>query len=122
MTNSDRKKLAARRLKSILNRHDVACSRTLEQKISDAGPNNQRIDPHVLTGVRNELVDRGEIIQIEKTGVPWFHLPNTPIETVERRLIQQLKVHRALQVQDLSNRIGQCLEIAVFKALKKQRT
>ena len=33
--------------------HGVATDRTLEQKISDAGPFDQRIDPHVLTDVRS---------------------------------------------------------------------
>jgi hypothetical protein len=28
--------------------HVVACARRLEQKISDAGTSNQRIDPHIL--------------------------------------------------------------------------
>ena len=122
MINFHRKELAARRLKSILSRHDVACNRTLEQKISDAGPNNQRIDPHVLNEVRNDLVARGDIVQINKSGIPWFHLPETPAETVQRRLGLQLEIHQALQARDRSNRIGQCLEISVYKALKEQST
>lgn len=122
MTDSERKELAARRLRSILNRHDVACNRTLEQKISDAGPNNQRIDPHVLNEVRTELVDSKEIVRINKSGMPWFYLPNTPIETVQRRLDLQLETHQALQAGNRPMRIGQCLEIAVFKALMEQST
>jgi hypothetical protein len=41
--------------------HGIATARTLEQKISDGGPFNQRVDPHVLTPVRNRLVDEGKI-------------------------------------------------------------
>ena len=51
-TRADRELLAAKRLRNVLRVHGVATDRTLEQKISDAGPFDQRIDPHVLTDVR----------------------------------------------------------------------
>ena len=47
-TRLEREALACRRLVRVLARHGVANSRTLEQKISDAGPGDQRVDPHVL--------------------------------------------------------------------------
>ena len=42
--------------------------RTLEQKISDAGPNDQRIDPHILTEVRNDLLVRGGSLNSSAAG------------------------------------------------------
>ena len=85
-TRQDRDLLAAKRLRSVLGAHGIATDRTLEQKISDAGPANQRIDPHVLTRVRKALEEQGEVIQrLASGGVPWYHLNTTPADVVERR-------------------------------------
>ena len=40
---------------SVLRAQGVANLRTLEQKIADAGPNPQRVQPHILTPVKNAL-------------------------------------------------------------------
>ncbi len=48
-SRQERLDIARRRLLNILRAHTIALGRTLEQKIADAGPYNQRIDPHVLT-------------------------------------------------------------------------
>lgn len=104
----------------ILGRHGIATARTLEQKISDAGPFNQRIDPHVLTTVRNALVKQGQISQLYEHNAPWFHLASTPDTTVQERLNEQLPVFRALQHGNTGSRVGQCLEIAIYRALQRQ--
>jgi len=106
----------------ILERHGIANARTLEQKISDAGPYNQRIHPHVLTAVRNALVKQGRIVRLQKHNAPWFHLAETPDATVQARLGEQLPVFRALQHGDTGSRVGQCLEIAIYRALLRQNT
>lgn len=118
--SDDRIKLAQKRILSILSRHVIANARTLEQKIADSGPFNQRIDPHVLTGVRNDLVAEGSICRIMEGNAPWFHLPHTPQATVERRLNEQLSVFRRLQHGNTGSRVGQCLEIAIYRALLRQ--
>ena len=118
----NREKLARKRLQSILARHGVANARTLEQKIADAGPSNQRIDPHILTPVRNALVQEGRIKRIERNNAPWFHLANTPVATVEERLQEQLPIFKRLQHGSLGLRMGQCLEIAIYRALCRQDT
>ena len=120
ISRKDREALARKRIQSILARHGVANARTLEQKISDAGPGNQRIDPHILTPVRNALVQEGRVKRVERNNAPWFHLANTPASTVEERLQEQLPIFRGLQHGNLGLRIGQCLEIAIFRALRKQ--
>ena len=116
-----RKELARKRLLSVLGRHVIATARTLEQKISDAGPNDQRIDPHVLTAVRTTLVRQEEISKRKEGGVPWFYLPGENPSTVQARLQEQLPVYEALRRNKLPQRIGQCLEIAIHRALLRQR-
>ena len=122
MTTDERKKLARVRLVKILDRHGIANSRTLEQKISDAGPYNQRIDPHILTPARNTLLKEQRITKIQEENAPWFHLADTSIRTIQKRLAEQLPVFRGLQRGSMGTRVGQCLEIAIFRALLLQDT
>lgn len=98
----------------ILESHGIATARTLEQKISDAGPFNQRIDPHILTPVRNQLVADGILVRTIHTA-PWFHLAATDTAFVTDRLAAQLPTYQA--VNGLSRRMGQPLEVAVYRAL-----
>ena len=118
----DREYLARRRLIRVLARHTVAIARTLEQKISDAGPYDQRIDPHVLTRVRNQLVEEGQIGKLEEGNTPWYYVEGTPEETVVRRQAEQLRIVRAIAADDFGERVGQALEIAIYRALMEQRT
>ena len=122
VTKENRYALAYKRLENILTKYGIANARTLEQKIADAGPSNQRIDPHILTQARRTLVREGRIEQITQNGAPWYYLANTPRQIVERRLEEQLPIFRALQHGDLGLRMGQCLEIAIYKALLRQDT
>ena len=99
--------------------HGVATDRTLEQKISDAGPFDQRIDPHVLTDVRAALVDQGEIIIVRReTGVPWYHLNTTSGREVQRRLDELQPIYARTSEHNFKLRLGQALEIAIFRALQ----
>lgn len=67
-------------------RQVVASARTLEQKISDAGPNNQRIDPHILTTVRNNLIKQDIIKHPFRAGIQWYHLTDVAPEAVAEKL------------------------------------
>src|SRR5688572_1250177 len=96
--------------------------RTLEQKISDAGPFPQRVDPHVLTTARNELRDTGHLLRLVRRNIPWFHLPDTPSKRVSERLDQLGLIHDRASDPRFLLRSGQCLEIAVFRALSSQTT
>jgi len=109
--------LAEKRLLSVLGRHGVATMRILEQKISDAGPNNQRIDPHVLTGVRRNLLERGVVNSKTRLGVPWYSLSDVDADYYAARLDQLGTIHERLDRQQVTMRIGQALEIAVYRAL-----
>ena len=94
--------------------------RTLEQKISDAGPGDQRIDPHILLASRNDLLEEGRIAQLKHRNVKWYYLPETDAQKRESRFGEQEPIHKALSQGDLSLRIGQALEIAVFRLLRTQ--
>jgi hypothetical protein len=98
----------------------VANLRTLEQKISDAGPNPQRIDPHILTDVRRRLEAEGVLLRIPARNTSWFYLASTDNATVQARLTEQLAVHDRLQERGFLMRQGQALEIAVFRSLLEQ--
>lgn len=117
---NDREALARRRIENILGRHGIANMRTLEQKISDAGPGGMRIDPHVLTTALKALLASGRVRKRRKTGCDWFYLPATDPAVVEDRLQAQAPVYRDLGKGDRSKRIGQCLEVMVYRALRQQ--
>ncbi len=110
MQKAERITLARKRLTSILAAHGVATARTLEQKISDAGPNNQRIDPHVLTVVRNAMIEEGEIVRAPQGGVPWFHLGNASPGVTAARLAALLPVYKEFNHGNVSKRVGQLVE------------
>ena len=112
--------LAERRLRNILTTHIVALARTLEQKISDAGPTNQRIDPHILTPARQRLQEAGEVIPIQHAGTVWYYLSNPDPTLLSTRLDEQAHVHTAFCHHATAKRTGQALEIAVFRALASQ--
>ena len=116
----ERRDVARRRIANILRTHGVAVMRTLEQKISDAGPNALRVDPHILTEVRDELLAEGRVVQLTRGGYDWYHLPETNSQTIEDRYGEQEPVYRAIRQSSLSQRVGQALEIAVFRLLRSQ--
>jgi hypothetical protein len=95
----------------------VANSRTLEQKISDAGPNPQRVDPHILSPVRQQLLEDGVIKRLLRGNGNWYHLTDMSPSIVDQRLDRQLPVWNAICQQSTSMRVGQALEIATYRAL-----
>jgi|tagenome__1003787_1003787.scaffolds.fasta_scaffold20975696_2 hypothetical protein len=117
MSRQERDELAAKRLLRILSSLTMANQRTLEQKISDAGPFNQRIDPHVLNDVRKQLLKEGQIGRITKAGAPWYFAGNTPVEKQASRMTELLAAYEPYL--KISPRIGQALEIATYRALRQ---
>lgn len=118
MVLTERQELAARRLQAVIGRHGAAIARTLEQKISDAGPLNQRIDPHILIPVRNTLVKEGSLQRIREHGRDWYALADAAPQWVTDRIAAQFEVLRQTLDNAFVHRIGDTLEIAVFRALK----
>ena len=89
MSREERKEIAKKRLRNILSNHTVALTRTIEQKIADAGPYNQRINPHLITEARNELIEAGDLQAINRKGSAWYALSDTPEDQIEPRLVEQ---------------------------------
>ena len=121
MSREDRVALAKKRITSVLTKHGTAMMRTLEMKISDAGPNNQRLEPHILTVARNEMLESGEIKQINRPSIPWFSLADTPEDRFEARFAAQESVRLLTQKNRLPLRLGQTLEISIYRALQAQQ-
>jgi len=89
----------------------------LEQKISDAEPSDQRVDPHALTPVRKAMQREGQIAIVRRAGIDWYTLPHIHPDLLEMRLTLQSETFIALSQRSLSQRVGQTLEIATYKAL-----
>jgi hypothetical protein len=111
--------LAQKRLISVLRARIIATDRTLEQKISDAGPNNQRIEPLILTQARKGLVEAGRILTLRRGRTPWFYLSDTPEAEVKARLELLEPIYDLTQDGLFKDRLGQSLEIAIQKALQR---
>lgn len=116
----DRLELARKRIVNVLRAQTIANLRTLENKISDAGPTNQRIDPHVLTTARKQLVASGHVASYPpgEEQQQWYYLVGTPEDDVRRRHEQLEPLHRATTVGGFTKRLGQTMEIAISKALQ----
>src|SRR5438105_585021 len=118
MTRADRLAIASRRLRNILRRHVVANARTLENKICDAGPFPQRVEAHLLTEARRELEERREIRFTGERTI-WYYLKDTSPQDIEVRLSLQRSLYTELLKGSFTMRLGQSLEIAVFRALRE---
>lgn len=118
MNRTEWVRLARNRLAKVLYKRKVCTDRTLEQKISDAGPNNQRVEPLILTQARKLMLNLGEIKKIDRGRTPWFHLSITPMNEVEEWLEVLEPIYEQTQEPMFKQRLGQVLEIAVLKALK----
>jgi hypothetical protein len=117
MTRTERLALAQKRLLSVLRTYVLATDRTLEQKISDAGPTNQRIEPGILTRARGLLVANGRVVALQRGRTTWFHLAESEQEAVQNRLAELEPIYLRTQDGNFKRRVGQALEIAVMKAL-----
>ncbi len=115
LTTEERQQLAEKRILSVLQTAVAANQRTLEQKISDGGPFNQRIDPHVLTLVRQRLLKEGVVSVTNRANAPWFYASNTNPAALEARLKTLVPLYKSYL--GLGDRIGQALEIATYRAL-----
>ena len=107
---------AKSRLRDVLSRRVIATVRILEHEISDTG--QEQLEPLILGMARKTLVRDGELNEIVRTNHPsWFHLPDAPAQKVEARLAILAPVHRELSQSNVGHRRGQCLELAIYRAL-----
>jgi hypothetical protein len=87
--------IAERRLRAVLRSNVVATARTLEQKISDAGPGAQCVDPHILTIARKRLMEQGVITRRMdgSSSAPWFHLTAATAVDIAAKLALVKPIH-----------------------------
>jgi hypothetical protein len=74
----ERLQIGINRLLSVLDREEVAGIRTLEMKISDAGPTHMRVEPHILGVAGIELMERGRVTAHthDQTGTHNWYSPS----------------------------------------------
>lgn len=113
--------IGERRIRNILRSHGVATMRMLEQKISDAGPNPQRIDPHLLTQARTNLTGQGILATRVGNRAQWHYLNSSDKEFVERRFADLTAIHAQTENRAFTDRMGDTAEIAVMKAMQRSR-
>ena len=121
LTRTEWRVLASRRIQSILRTHTVANMRTLEQKISDAGPNYQRAEPLILTESLKLLERSGLINRRLIKDTPWFHLATASEADIDERLEILIPIYKATQKGAFKSRLGKSLEISVFNAMTQLR-
>lgn len=93
----ERLSLGMRRILSVLEREEAAAVRTLEMKISDAGPTPQRVEPHILGVAGQELVHRGsvKIHRYPESGTHnWYAPARLPQAAVDKKVGQLLPVYK----------------------------
>ena len=113
----EREGIARKRIVAVLQSQTVANLRTLENKISDAGPNPQRVQPHVLTNVKQALLKEKRLLVIKSANAQWLHLNDADPSKVASRLEQLQSVWAAFTMPAVVRRTGQALEIAIYRAL-----
>lgn len=115
----ERIRIGERRILRVLATYTVSTARTLEQKIADAGPGDQRVEPIYLTEARKRLERSGKVAVTTagRTKTPWYHLSSADPNELSDRLNILVPIHDAVSDNAFTQRIGQALEIAVLKTM-----
>jgi hypothetical protein len=117
LTADERLALARRRILSVLKAQRVCSGRTLENKIADAGPTNMRIDPHVITNALRQAGRDGQVRVMRRQTAHWYTLPSLPEPEINSRLAELEPIQRAFAEGGFVTRVGQALEIAIYRSL-----
>lgn len=116
--------LGMRRIQAVLDRNQVCAIRTLEMKISDAGPADLRVEPHILGVAGSELSTRGFIKAHKhpKTGTHnWFSPARLSQDEVNKKLDELVPAYLESTASKFTASLGDPLEISIFKILKDLR-
>ncbi len=113
-----REAVAQTRILNILQKQGVANLRTLEHKIADAGPYNQRVQPHIITSAKQALLRRGDLIITDYERSQWYHRANENPAKIQARLAELQPIWARFTNGATAARTGQALEIAVWRALR----
>lgn len=112
--------LGKRRTLNILERELVAHQKTLEQKISDQGPVDQHVDPHLLGLGIKDLLELRRISRMthHSTGKePWYTNRGTNAERASQKLDNLAPLYAAVSIGHFKNLVGDALEVIVNKCL-----
>jgi hypothetical protein len=113
--------LAKRRIQSVLDRETVACQKTLEQKISDQGPTDMRVDPALVGKAILDLREqrRFQTHTHPTTGnISWYSNRTTFFAAVNARLATLAPLYDRVSGHGFGNLTGDALELVVWKALR----
>jgi hypothetical protein len=113
--------MAMLRLPNVLDTNIVANQRTLEQKISDQGPDEQRVDPHLLRLALSELVHYRRLIReitLPESHVPWYANAGQDPVKVTDKLGQLAPLYEQVAHGAFPNLVGDALEIVVFRQIQ----
>ena len=116
--------IGMKRLLSVLDREEISSIRTLEMKISDAGPKDQRVEPHILGLSGVELVERRRVRTHHHpltAKQKWDAPSRFSEEQVAEKLDALANVYSRTVAPDFTAGLGDPLEISVFKALRRLR-
>jgi hypothetical protein len=117
LSERERIEIARRRIVAILSAQTVANLRTLEQKIADAGPNPQRVQPHIITPSKQALIKEGRVAIVKSKNAQWLHLSDADPAKVSARLETLLPIWEEFTSTPVAKRTGQALEIAIWRAM-----
>lgn len=126
MEKTQRLLLARKRIKNILRDRLIANEKQLETKISEAGPLNQRCDPHVVNLALKELQSEDVVIQRkDTTGAKFFVLADVfdqsliPHQERENQILRLYALYRKLSSKQ--SICGDILEDLIWDAVEKTK-
>ena len=114
--------LARKRIQSVLDRDLVAHQQTLEQKISDQGPTNQRVDPHLVGLAAFDLLHLNRLRSYDHTPSgthAWYSNIGAHAADVEARLDELGPLYASVSGHGFGNLTGDALEVVVYKCLHR---
>lgn len=113
--------IAKRRIQSVLDRDTIACQKTLEQKISEQGPREMRVDPHLIGRAILDLTELNRLVthHHQSTGrLGWLSNPGRAAAEVTERLNFLAPLYDSVSGHGFGNLTGDALELVVWKALR----
>lgn len=113
-------KIAKKRISLVLDRERVSHQKTLEQKISDQGPNDQRVDPHLLGLAIKDLLEQKRLKTVRHAATgkqDWYANRLTGVAEIASRLEELAPLYASVSGSGFGNLSGDALEVVVFKCL-----
>lgn len=114
--------IAKSRILAVLDRETAAHRRTLEQKIAAQGPEDRRVDPHLIGLAIMDMIELNRLKRLDhpETGTKsWFSNIGTADVRVQEKLAEVAPLYAAVSGGDFGNQTGDALEVVTFQCLKK---